>query len=252
MPTLNSESTSKLLDEILDDANKLIQTLPKEIGRFDILSITMFFTMIDITTDINLLIKNNRYLSIPSLVRNFMDTYVDLLLVTSDSKNVYPLLHKVYSEEQRALKAKIKPLHSSLFIKDNSDLETTNKQITEKENELNELKKLVGSNKLKTIKDKYERVNLLWFYETIYNDLCSQTHNGLDSIERRHIDLKTEDKILIKYLQSYYTRDYFVYILILLNYFHASIGVINKLLDLKCDSLIAAVQNKIQEFVDHK
>ena len=245
----NSESVSKLLDEILKDADKLIGAFPKDLNRFDVLSISMFLTMIDITTDINHLVKMNRFLSIPSLVRNFMDAYVDLLLITSDSKNVYPLLYKVYSEDQKVLKAKIKPVHSSLFIKDDKELETINKQIIEKQSELNELKKLVGSNELKTIKEKYERVNLLWFYETIYSDLCSQTHNGLKSIESRHISPKTDDKILIKYLQAYDTQDYYVYILTLLNYFHESILVINKALNLNNDSLIGEIQNKIKAFI---
>lgn len=247
----NSECISRLLDEILTDADKLIGALPKDGNKFDVLSISMFVTMIDIVTDINHLVKINRYLSIPSLVRNFMDTYVDLLLVTSNSENVYPLLYKVYSDELKVLKAKINPLHSS-FFKDNNDLEAIEKQITEKENDLIELRKLVGSNKLKTIRVKYERVKLLWFYETIYSDLCSQTHNGLNSIERRHIFPKTEDKILIKYLQSFDTQDYFKYILTLLIHFHVSIESINKSLNLKCDSLIEEVEHKIHRFINLK
>jgi hypothetical protein len=250
MVTHNSESTSKLLEAILNDTDKLISAFPKEIKRFDILPVSMFFTMIDIAMDINHLVKKNRYLSVPSLVRNFMDAYVDLILVTSDSKNVYPLLFKVYSDQQKALEARVNPLHSSMFI--NDDPEAINKQIAERKNELNELKDLIGSNKLRTIKDKYKRVNLLWFYETIYSDLCSQTHNGLDSIVRRHLNPQTEDRILIRYLQAYDTQDYYMYILTLLSYFNESIIVINERLNLKCDLLIKEIRHRSLEFIDRK
>jgi len=242
----NADFISRQLDEILKDIDKLIRAFPRNVNRFDVLSISMFFTLIDITTDINHLVKMKRYLSIPSLVRNFMDSYVDLILVTSDSKNVYPLLYKVYSDGLKVLKAK---RHSSMFNKDNDDLEMINRQITEKENKLKELSKLIGPNKLKTIRDKYERVNLLWFYETVYSDLCSQTHNRLDSIEHRHIEQKTKDKISIKYLQLYNIEDFYKYILTLLIYFNEAIGVVNRTLDLKCDILVEEIQEKIRGIV---
>jgi len=90
---------------------------------------------------------------------------------------------------------------------------------------------------------------LLWFYETVYSDLCSQTHNRLDSIEHRHIEQKTKDKISIKYLQLYNIEDFYKYILTLLIYFNEAIGVVNRTLDLKCDILVEEIQEKIRGIV---
>jgi len=246
----SSESISKLLDEILNDSDELIKSLPGKLKKFDVLSISLFFTLIEITTDVNYLVKVKRFISIPSLVRSFMDTHVDLLLITGDSENVYPLLYKVYDGERKVLKAKIDPLHSSLFITDSNDLETIKKQIIEKDKEIIELEKLVGSNKLRTIKDKYERVNLLWFYKTIYNDLCAHTHNALNSIEHRHIDQVPDDKILLRYLQSNDSKDFYKYILTLLTHFYSSVEVINSALDLRQDFIVERIQKRINEIIN--
>ena len=177
-----SKSISKLIDEILQDTDKLVKILPKSVSKEDVLLVSMFLTMIDIATDINCLVKFNRFLSIPSLIRNFMDTYVDLQLITLDPRNVDRLLYKAYSDDLKALKARINPLHFSLI---NDDREIINERITKREGDVSGLKELLGTSEFKSIKEKFEKVDLLWFYETIYRDLCSQTHNGLLAIESR-------------------------------------------------------------------
>lgn len=237
---------SKLLDEILKDVDELIKTFPEKSEKVNGFTIGMFFTMIEITTDIGHLVKIKRFVSIPSLVRNFMDTYVDLLLITLDQKNIYPLMLKVYDDNRKVLEGKIN--NGPHFIKDKNELAEINKRLIEKKTKIGEIKKKTGS-KIFTSKDKYKNVGLLWFYETIYRDLCSQTHNGLSSIEERHIEQVDADKILIKYLQPFEVKDFYECIIVLLNYFHASVGVINKTLNLKQNLIVERMEKRISEII---
>jgi len=236
-----SESISMLIFEVLDDVDFIVKTLPKKVNPVDVLSISLFFTMIGILTDINHLIRLNRYLSVPALVRNFMDAHIDLMLVLSDSKNVNRLLHKVYNEKIKTLEGRFK--HKEF----NSNHEEIKKQIVKAKSKLSLVKKQTESPKLE-IKDKFKAVGLGWFYDTIYKDLCSHTHNGLDAIELRHVRLESK-KVKLKHYQSTNLKDYVLYISIPLNYLPVSVRHLNTHLKLKCDSQIEGIESKIQDLL---
>lgn len=199
-------------------------------------------------TDVSNLVKANRLISIPALVRNFMDTHVDLLLVTKDPQNIYPLLFKTYNEELKVLKSKVSPSNAMVFNHSQDQMNQLMHQIENTKRDVKELEILTGSNKIKSTKEKYQKVDLLWFYETIYNELCSHTHNALSALEFRHIEQMPEGNVVIKYMQHYDIKDYYRYLLTMVTYFFDAFVILSESLNLTQETLISNLQNKVSGF----
>ena len=237
-----------VLDDVLKYADDIFETVPKSMERNNVYILALLFSLYDTVNDINHLTKAKRLLNIPSLVRNFMDSYIDLLLIQKDNDLIFHLLLNNSKNKLKAIQGKLKVENKLVFNYDSQQIKDLEKQKREIESDNTELNKKIKRPLIKQISTKYEEVGMLWFYETIYNDLCSHTHNSLDMIEFRHIDQVNHDKVILKYCQEYDYKKYEWCYLLLLNYFHDSLVVGNQLLGLKKDIMISAIENRISEY----
>jgi Family of unknown function (DUF5677) len=236
-----------VLESILKDTDEIFKASPKELHKPDIYLLSLLLSLYDITTDIYYLTKQNSFISIPSLVRNFMDTYIDILLIQEDKENIFHFTLKDYKLKLKSVKSKLKEEYQPILNLSNDKIKRLVIKKDELESDIEILEEQISGNKLDNIKIKYKKVGMLWFYETFYNDLCSHTHNSPEIIEFRHIETKN-NKVNLKYHQEYDFDFYRRYYFLLLNYFHNSLVVVNELLNFKQNILIDKIENTIKEY----
>jgi hypothetical protein len=243
---MNLQIAIDLLEDIIKDAEDIFKSFPKQkYSKSDVLTLGIFFTLFDTTNDILILAKNKRFLSIPSLVRNFMDAYVDLLLISKLPNYKDSLLYKDCDSETKRLEAKLKKENISLFNYTELDLADFRERLKVLGDELKLLKRNPLSKKMLGVKDRYTAADLLWFYETAYSELCSHTHNSISAIEQRHITEVDSNNVILKYHQEYDYKDYNRYFINVVSYLPIALKIVDELLELNQALPLQNIQNKV-------
>ncbi len=198
------------LEELLHDGDSFLQKVPSEISRVSTAALSILLTIFETGLDIKCLYSANRTLSIPSLVRNLLDAYVDILLLEKDETHIYSLLYASEKDKLRALKNKIDrsdPRKVSIEYTESVrlQLKETGKAIKEFESK---------GKTFKHISSKYEAVGLKKVYDGVYGGLSAETHNNLYSIEARHIRMKNDGTPQLRYQVKYPVDEYVRFTLI--------------------------------------
>ncbi len=242
------EEITGTIDYVLASADVVLENLPKEVDRESLYMLTLILTLYDITTDINHLTKARRFLNMPSLLRNFMDSYVDLLLIEKDKKFILQILLKDCESRLKLIKGKINPEYNSCFKNELEEINHQKKEQQGLESYAQSLRQAINEPIISNVKNKYKQVGMLWFYETIYNSLCSHTHNSTGILESRHIEA-SDSKVILKYCQEYDYKDYRCYYEFLLYYFYDAIKILNEKMILKQEEIIGKMEAKISLYI---
>lgn len=216
-------SISSFIEEILSETEReLVNNIPKSVSENNSVIILLFFTLYDISIDINCLAKNGRLLSIPSLVRNFMDSFVAIKLIKVDENYIYTLLGE-------AIDKKIKKVTKENLLLDGTNFESSEKVLED----LNSFKADIDNSKNSSnlsVFQKYEKVEMKWFYDTVYSDLCSETHNSILAIEQRHVEGFSNDKALFRLSDGFHFEDYQKHFIVFLTFFSETISIVSEML----------------------
>ena len=184
------------LNRILKYSDQLIDKIPDQSNPHKIFIFTYYLSLFDIANDIVLLADNNRLNNIPTLVRSFIETYIDMELLAQNENYIHVLIVKAEEEEIRKLesilnKNDLTPEIRKQFTKQKQDAEQS---LTSHKNRDN-------IPIFKSIKDKFRALNMLDFYNISYNDLCGHTHNNAKQIEQKFISMNADQtKVTLKHL----------------------------------------------------
>lgn len=183
--------TKHNLGSILKEINDLVDYIPSKGEPREALLYGYLLSLFDIGSDIHFLYTNGRFNNIPVLVRSFMETYVDMKLISNDIDFVNPLLLKADKEEKKKILSLLKEETISEEAK-----EMLSNALSQVEEDISERSK---NCKAQSISNKFEKLGMSWFYETQYNELCAFSHNEIRRIEQRHIEYNGEEKIILKH-----------------------------------------------------
>lgn len=175
-----------LIIQIISYNELIIETVEEEIlnTNYDISSlqkklvIALFLTIIEIAKSINILLKNKAHISIPLLIRNMLEGYVDLnnLVKDSDYKSV---MYSSYLKEQKR------------FLENNKIFPEMLKDVE------NLLININSSNRNTSFASRFKEASLQKIYISLYNKLCRETHNNINCLLERHFNFEDNRETII-------------------------------------------------------
>ena len=181
------KSNENRIIQIISYNELIIEAIEKEIPNinYDItnmhqkLMIALFLTIIEIAKSINILLKNLAHISIPMLIRNMLEAYVDLNNLIKDQDYKFVMYSSYLKEQKRFLENnKIYPE----MLKDVKDL----------------LKNInITNDEIKFI-SRFKEAGLQKIYISLYNKLCRETHNNINCLVERYFVFE-EGKVTLKY-----------------------------------------------------
>lgn len=192
------KSTKNNLGKILKEVDDLVDQIPKNGKPHDVLLYGYMLSLFDICSDINFLYTNDRFRNIPVLVRSFIETYIDMKLISEDIKFIDPLILKADKEEKKKLNGLLKGENIS-----KKDIELLSNALSKLEKAIEDRSVLISKDyKIQSISDKFKKLDMSWFYETQYNELCAFSHNEILKIEQRHIKYIGDSTVILNHLSK--------------------------------------------------
>lgn len=183
------------MDKYHQEVTKAIQYL--EFVKFDKRNpwhrtlISLYCAIIEYSDSLLHLIDNNKPIAIPAIFRSLLEAYVDFKNLAQDSNYLNQMeasYHsqwiKLFREASNGENPYLSGLNEQVNLKE---------QMERTEKALSRLKKS-GHSPL-TALCKFEKAGMAEEYKSIYNDLCSDSHNNIRSLVDRFmvIDLKNFD-----------------------------------------------------------
>lgn len=188
--------TKHNLGRILKEVNDLVDKIPTKGKHQEALLYGYLLSLFDIGFDIYFLYTKDRFRNIPVLVRSFIETYIDMKLISNDINFVHSLILKADWEEKRKLVNLLKDEYVS-----EKDKELLSNALSQVEKDINDRSTSLSKEyEIRSISDKFKKLGMSWFYETQYNDLCAFSHNEIRKIEQRHIEYNGGEKVILKHL----------------------------------------------------
>lgn len=221
------------IEDISTLSEQVIDKFPTAGTPIDVIYCTYFLSIYGVIKDIQILLASNRFRNVPILIRSFFEAYVDFKIVLDDPEKIQPFILKSDEEELRVIDALLKAEH-------NEALQHRSKLL--KEEIVARKSRAIKSPR---IKDKFEMINMGWFYDLFYNRLSSHSHNDIKEIGRKFILLKGEGSVILKYIPEDCDREGLVYLELLTFYFLEVIKSINNKLTLGMEEQIKQIENTI-------
>lgn len=137
------------------------------------------------------LLKANECSALPALLRSLLEAYVDLVNLCRCPEYIFRMQAAFLSEQSRVLKVAIESGDSNPYLEALAAAEGVYDHAQKVEKELRDLKGR-GLGPLK-IKERFEGAALTEMYESIYALLCQHSHNNLNILERRHLEISGDD-----------------------------------------------------------
>ena len=196
------------LKDIHNEFQKIILTI-----RFDtenslhIYLISIYGTILELTTSILILIESKIYTGIPILLRSILEGFVDLINFTNSYDYIHQLNFDCLNQWIKILNA-AKSGNSGLvnFLQDTSLLCDA---ISKAESELESIKrkgiKNIG------VEKKFETAGMKDAFDSHYNRLCCDAHNNIRALIDRHQD-HDDKKLSIVFYKKYSTFDIGYYV----------------------------------------
>ena len=188
------KSNENLIIQIISYNELIIETIEEAIPNINYdtsslqekLSIALFLSIFEIANSINILLKSRAHITIPSLIRNMLEAYVDLknLLKDSDYKSV---IYSSYLKEQKR------------FLENNVDHNKIYSKMLIDVKEL--LKNINCKNRGTSFASRFKEAGLQKIYISIYNKLCRETHNNINCLIERYFTIE-EGRETLKYMRE--------------------------------------------------
>lgn len=227
--------TKYYLGGILKEINHLVNNIPAKGKPQEVLLYGYMLSLFDIGSDIDFLYTNDRFKNIPVLVRSFIETYVDMKLISNDIDFVNSLLLKADEEEKKKL---LNLLKEETISEENKEI--LSNALSQVEKDISERSK---NYKSQSISNKFEKLNMSWFHKTAYNDLCAFSHNEIRKIEQRHIDYNGDSNVTLNHLNQNKSKEVDLFISITETYLIDVLTIINIKTSLDCTKQL----NRIKE-----
>ncbi len=192
------------LSNILKEADKLVDKIPKVSNHEDFLYYLYFLSLYDISENIYFLIKHNKLRNTPILVRTFLETYIDLKTLLKEPSYINNYIIKDLNFELNKLNTISSPSNPI----ENQEIKS---RVLMLKNEINE-RKLTALPLALDYKEKFNNLDLLLLYQTTYNELCSFSHNSISQIEKRFLTPINNSSVILNHLAKPKIKDYEEYL----------------------------------------
>ena len=170
----SAERVIKLRDEV----NRLIPLCEQNLFKHTLLAYSR--SLLELADAILTLSEAGKLAGIPILYRTFSETFVDFHNLSSDRNYGYRLQSNRLKEWIKLLDT-LDPKHFK-WLKESAELDDL---VEFKEELLDEKASLKERFKPIKIGAKFELAGLKDFYDTLYNELCSDSHSNLRSVRSR-------------------------------------------------------------------
>jgi hypothetical protein len=171
-------SLAERIINIRDDVDRLISMHKQKLYEHTLLAYSS--SLLDLADAIITLSATGKLSGIPILYRTFSETFVDFHNLSSDRGYGYRLQSNRLKEWINVLEH-LDPKHFE-WLKESAGL---NELVDFKEQLVKEKADLSDQFKPIKISAKFDLAGLKDFYETIYNELCSDSHSNLRSVRSR-------------------------------------------------------------------
>jgi hypothetical protein len=168
----------------------LLQEIEQEVDElnFDVTSlhnklvIALFLSIYEIANSIPILLRSKAHITVPSLIRNMLEAYVDLKNIAKDVNYKSVMISSYLKELKR-------------FLQNNEEnLEPVPSLLPDVSELLNTYKLNIKT----TFASRFKEAGLQKIYVSIYNKLCNETHNNVNCLLERHFDWENKkDEIVI-------------------------------------------------------
>ncbi len=137
------------------------------------------------------LLKANECSALPVLLRSLLEAYVDLVNLCRCPEYIFRMQAAFLNEQSRVLKVAIDSGDTNPYLEALAAESGIHDHAQKVEKDLHELKTR-GLGPLK-IKERFEKAELTEMYESVYALLCQHSHNNLNILERRHLEISNDD-----------------------------------------------------------
>ena len=148
----------------------------------------MYGSIVELSSSIKVLYQYGHFTAIPVLLRTILEAFVDLHNLCQDPKYGYFLTMNSHSESLGFLKAaqNDQNVYANMIAQDPN----IDEHIANFEKKIKVLK--TNGNKRLNVRERFEKADMGDEYQTIYNMLCTASHNDILALRTRHLVISGE------------------------------------------------------------
>ena len=146
--------------------------------------VSLYCSIVEYSDTLIKLNEEKKSIAMPLLARSMLEAYIDLVNLADDKSYGYNMDASYLHEWLRLVKA---TSENNPFLEGVSDVDGYPEQIARWETELAKLKKN-GFGKLNNF-ERFEKAGNINEYRSIYNILCSYSHNNIRALIDRHYEI---------------------------------------------------------------
>ena len=206
-PTNSKDYLKASLYELLAVMHHLISLFPRKIGKEKVPVLAFYMAIVELVDGMALLYSEGKLNQIPNLLRSAIDSLYDLKLLNEDLKNINLLYAKAIHEQIKVYELQLDPASDNPNIKSDPERIIRIKDNLRKSRDtLEGLKR--GGYTLKRHSEKYVTLSGKYFHGIVFSQLSAEVHNSIDVLIRRHIVLRPETSVQLKYQQMHEPKKY--------------------------------------------
>ena len=205
-------------------------------------AICMHGSVLESTSACITLLRSKEWGTVPAILRNLLEEYVDLVNVRRDPDYLKRMQSSFLKEQSRVLKRAIESGDTNPYLEALSNIDGIEGHDNKVTAELDSLRK-DGFGEL-GIKDRFDRAGLVEMYESVFALLCQHSHNNLNILERRHLEEHGDD-IRVAYYQPWSSDDMMPYIDTIAGVVVGSLKEVAAVLNLEIELDLAEVEAEL-------
>lgn len=196
MTTASPEDVFKFLSRAHDEFQPLSEKITfDKTHRLHFAVIALYGSIIELTGSIIVLLNKRMASGVPILLRAILEAYVDLVNLLRNKQYGYHLEASYRKEFLKVLEEAKRGKNEYLAgIAEKPDLDEIISKWRKEQKKLESK----GYSALKQF-DKFKRADMEKEYSSIYNLLCSDAHNNLRSLIKRHAEWGAQDFLVVVY-----------------------------------------------------
>lgn len=190
---------------------------------------TIYSSMLELSTNIYELIKDNKYFTVPILLRTLLEAHVDLINLTKDA--TYPdRLMASYLDQRKRLLKDANRYPEDPFFRKIIEMEDTVEKMESYDRDLKEkgIEPIIPG-------DKFHIAQLSDVKASVYWYLCQHSHNNINILEDRHVNIE-DGKFSLVVFKDISDEDKIRYIDTLASIWLESTKIIHEFLDSQMSS----------------
>lgn len=201
----NMKNTIAVIENNIEFCHSILSTVPSSVKKNLVIPISIFMSIIDISSDVTLLLKEQRRVSATIILRSLTEMLFDLFLLEKDIGYVNSLLLR-YAKDQKELFEGCLDPNSLKYVKNKEERDKIQCHLkTLKngpiENSNNNYEILGPGQKFSILKENQ-------FYKSVYLKLCQEVHCNLSAIEKRHFKEGKNGKLKLIYANDHSEEEY--------------------------------------------